>query len=198
MVTLTVLDKGYVELVKYMTNEEDLLEILAICHGKKFKPEDTDRLIDYIMRHDHSSVLEHIVFRFKIKCPIFVARQWMRHRIGSYTEASLRGKRSDLEFYIPNFDDPVAKKVYESSIQVAYQAYEQLLQAGVKAEQARCVLPLCTYTEFYWTVNMRSLLNFLKLRLDASAQWEIRQYAQAILKIVYPLFRRILKTYADN
>lgn len=192
IVKVDVLDKGYVQLEKYMTTEEDLIEILQLCKGKKFDFTDTDRLIQFLLRHEHSSVFEHIVFRFRVKCPIFVARQWFRHRIGSYTEMSFRVKRNNIEFYIPETSDGKAKYMFEGAAESALRYYNALLSLGVLPEQARAVLPLSTYTEFYWTVNMRSLMNFLNLRLDKSAQYEIRQYAEAILNITYPLFRRIL------
>jgi len=193
-----VLDHGYVDLLQFMTTEEDIVQILSICKGKNFTYRDTDRIIDYVLKHDHSSVFEHIVFRFKVRCPIFVARQWQRHRMGSYTEASLRVNRDELLFYIPDSIDDEAKEIYETAIKNAYDAYRKLLTMKVPAERARGVLPFATYTTFYWTVNMRSLMNFLKLRLDKSAQKEIREYAQTILNMIYPFFRRILAEHADK
>jgi thymidylate synthase (FAD) len=125
-------------------------------------------------------VFEFANFTFRIKCPIFVARQWMRHRMGSYVEKSLRYTKAE-NFYIPEGTD--AKQLFDAAIRTSISAYETLLAIGVKKEQARAVLPLSVMTEFYWNVNARSLMNFLKLRLDKHAQLEIREYAQEIMNI---------------
>lgn len=180
---IDVLDKGYVQLEEWMCDEDKLVEILQICKGKSFTSEDKARLIKLIMHLDHTSVLEHIVFRFKVKCPIFVARQWFRHRIGSYTEMSYRVARSNLEFYVPEGLNDKQRYILEGSYAAAERYYQALLELNVRPELARIILPLALYTEFYWTVNLRSLLNFLKLRLHKSAQYEIRQYANAVLKL---------------
>jgi thymidylate synthase (FAD) len=143
---------------------------------------------------------EHNSFRFHIRAPIFVAREWFRHRVGSFNEFSMRYAKATDEFYVPEPDDvrtqvgkpgsysfeevspEVAettreelKAVYES----AYQTYERLVGLGVARELARCVLPVGAYTEFYWTVNARALMNFLSLRASENAQREIRRYAEA-------------------
>ena len=143
---------------------------------------------------------EHNSFRFHIRTPIFVAREWFRHRIGSFNEFSMRYARATDEFYVPEADDvrtqvgkpgsysfeevspeiaettrEELKAIYES----AYQTYERLVELGVARELARCVLPVGAYTEFYWTVNARALMNFLSLRASENAQREIRRYAGA-------------------
>jgi thymidylate synthase (FAD) len=152
------------------------------------------------MRDRHGTPFEHNAFRFHIRCPIFVAREWFRHRVGSFNEFSMRYAKATDDFYVPETDDvrtqvgkpgaysfdPVdpelaertrdeLQAVYES----AYAAYLRLTEAGVARELARVVLPVGAYTEFFWTVNARALMNFLSLRNAESAQREIRLYAEA-------------------
>jgi thymidylate synthase (FAD) len=144
---------------------------------------------------------EHNAFRFHIRCPIFVAREWFRHRIGSFNEFSMRYARATDDFYVPEPEDvrtqvgkpgsysfePVSDEVAETTREelqavygAAYAAYERLVDLGVARELARCVMPVGAYTEFYWTVNARTLMNFVSLRTDETAQREIRRYAEAV------------------
>lgn len=199
---IEVLDKGFVKLVDFMGSDLRAVNSARVSFGGKSKGEEKDKLlIQYLVENEHHSPFEHCYFQFHIKCPIFVARQWMRHRICSYNEISARYTEVKDEFYIPsefrvqdfaNRQGSVASKdldnkalldIYKQSIESSYQAYKKLLEAGVAREMARCVLPVSQYTQFYWTVNARSLLNFIKLRADAHAQYEIRVYAQAIKKM---------------
>ena len=157
-------------------------------------------LIRFLMREKHSSPFEHSVFRFHVKCPIFVAREWMRHR-NSYNEWSARYSQLEPEFYVPEAEDvrtqvgkpgaysfqPVDAELAEhtrdaqrEAYQHAYRVYQELLEQGVAKEVARNVLPVGIYTQFYWTVNARSLMNFLSLRNADNAQREIRRYAEAV------------------
>ncbi len=195
-----VLDRGFVELVSVMGDDLTVVRSARVSTGSGSKGLERDRkLIDYLMAHRHETPFEHVVFTFHVKCPIFVARQWFRHRIASYNEKSGRYSKMSYEFYMPermriphpkdkqmsvendgSVDDEKAKKIIAEVYEKAYEAYQELLNMGVARELARIVLPLSLYTEFYWTVNMRSLMNFLSLRADSHAQWEIRQYAIAI------------------
>ena len=157
-------------------------------------------LIRFLMRDRHGTPFEHNSFRFHIRCPIFVAREWMRHRISSFNEFSLRYARATDDFYVPDAEDvrsqvgkpgaytfePVDAELAEHTrdelrriYDEAYAAYTGLVEKGVARELARSVLPVGAYTEFYWTVNARSLMNFLGLRNAETAQREIRQYAKA-------------------
>jgi thymidylate synthase (FAD) len=143
---------------------------------------------------------EHNSFRFHIRAPIFVAREWMRHRVGSFNEFSLRYAKATDDFYVPEAEDvrsqvgkpgaysfePVSSEVaartrerLEAVYEASYQTYQELVELGVARELARCALPVGAYTEFYWTVNARSLMNFLSLRNAETAQREIRRYAEA-------------------
>jgi thymidylate synthase (FAD) len=157
-------------------------------------------LIRFLMRERHGTPFEHNSFRFHVRSPIFVAREWFRHRVGSFNEFSMRYAKATEDFYVPDAEDvrtqlgkPGAysfervdpelavrtreelRSVYES----AFSAYERLTQAGVARELARAVIPVGSYTEFYWTVNARALMNFLSLRNAEAAQREIRRYAEA-------------------
>ena len=167
----------------------------------KTEMEDSDAgLIRFLMRERHGTPFEHNAFRFHIRAPIFVAREWFRHRVGSFNEFSMRYARATDDFYVPAPDDvrtqvgkpgaysfePVSDEVAESTREelqqvydAAYAAYERLVELGVARELARAALPVGAYTEFYWTVNARALMNFLSLRNAETAQREIRRYAEA-------------------
>ncbi len=195
-----VLDKGFVELISVMGSDQTVVKSARVSTGSGSKGQEKDkRLIEYLMKHRHETPFEHVVFTFHIKCPIFVARQWFRHRIASYNEKSGRYSKMSYEFYMPEkmrvphskdkqmsvsnrgeVDDERAKTLIQEVYDHAYSVYQKLLEMGVARELARIVLPLSLYTEFYWTVNLRSLMNFLSLRADSHAQWEIQQYAKAI------------------
>lgn len=197
----SVLDKGFVRLSDMMGDDYSAVRAARVSYGQGLKtPEKDKALVMYLMEHGHETPFEHIVFTFHVKAPLFVTRQWFRHRIGSFNEISQRYTEvKDEEFYVPdnvrvNVSEDKQKSVQvederllesiKESIQKAceesYRVYKELLNNGVARELARIVLPLSTYTQFYWTVNARSLMNFLSLRADSHAQWEIQQYALAI------------------
>jgi thymidylate synthase (FAD) len=196
-----VLDKGFVRLVDFMGGDIAVVEAARVSFGQGSKGEKKDRLlIDYLLGHGHETPFEQSVFKFHVKCPIFVSRQWFRHRWSSYNEISGRYTEFKEEFYVPDHlrtqagDDyrfslldgegvPELRKEIEHSILRQYELYQRLLAAGVAKEQARVVLPVSMYTQFYWSVNARSLMNFIKLRDDEHAQHEIRQYARSIREI---------------
>ena len=199
--TIHVLDKGFVHLVDFMGSDNRVVSAARVSFGGTSKGEERDKgLIKYLLEHQHHTPFEHCYFQFHICCPIYVARQWMRHRWGSYNEISARYTQVKDEFYIPDqfrgqdvknrqgsvaadFDNEALRKLYEESVQASFAAYNKLIESGVAREMARGVLPVCQYTQFYWSVNARSLLNFLQLRTDGHAQYEIRVYADAIAEI---------------
>lgn len=188
--TIEVLDKGFVKLVDSMGDDTSVVRAARISHGKEPIDEQRDRkLLEHLLKSGHESPFEHIVFTFHVKCPIFVARQWMRHRIASYNELSGRYTELADEFYLPDFEKRIkekneqVKEIFEQAYEVSYQYYKQLLDFGLQREIARLVLPLATYTQFIWTVNGRSLMNFLSLRADSHAQWEMQQFAIAVARI---------------
>lgn len=198
-----VLDKGFVRLVDVLGDDYSAVKAARVSYGKGIKtPEKDKKLIFYLMEHKHETPFEHIVFTFHVKTPIFIARQWFRHRIGSFNEASLRYTELKDEFYIPDHirknvkedkqkavrvDDEQLKEkalnLIDEAIENSYKIYKNLLEMGIAREMARVVLPMASYTQFYWTVNARSLMNFLNLRADSHAQWEIQQYAIKIAEI---------------
>ncbi|MGQ9753081.1 MAG: FAD-dependent thymidylate synthase [Thermaceae bacterium] len=198
---IRVLDKGFVRLVDGMGDDSSVVQAARVSYGEGTKTHREDRaLIDYLMRHRHTSPFEMVVFKFHIKAPLFVARQWFRHRTASVNEISGRYSVLKDEFYEPpswryqdgenkqgskgSFQDPEASALLKEITAEAYGAYQTLLERGIAREMARMVLPLNLYTEFYWKQDLHNLFHFLKLRLDPSAQWEIRAYAQAIAEIV--------------
>ena len=184
VVRQSVLDKGWVQLEEQMGGDAAVIRGARICYQSTARgPEADVRLIRRLMSSEpkHNTVFEHAVFRFFVKCPLFVARQWMRHRICTFNEKSLRYCIADREYYVPQ--GLANTEAYVRHMEASFDLYEQLLAAGWKREQARGVLGTAVYTEFIWTVNAWSLMNWLQKRLDPSAQWEHRQYAKAVLGI---------------
>jgi thymidylate synthase (FAD) len=185
LLRLPVLDKGWIQLEEWMGGDAAVIRGARICYQSEAKtPGADERLIRRLMASEpkHNTVFEHAVFRFGVKCPLFVARQWMRHRICSFNEKSLRYCLAEREYYVPQGELP-EKEAYIQHMEASFDLYERLVQAGWKREQARAVLGTAVYTEFIWTVNAWSLMNWLHKRLDPGAQWEHRQYAEAALEI---------------
>lgn len=197
-----VLDKGFVKLIGFVGGDDMAVMAARVSFDMSLKGEERDRkLIEYLLKHEHFTPFEHCIFQFHIKCPIFVARQWMRHRWGSYNEVSARYTEVKDEFYIPekfriqdtknkqgslnseNLNNEKLLEQYNKAVENSYKVYEYLLKEGVAREMARMVLPVSQYTQFYWSINARSLLNFIKLRTDSHAQYEIREYANVIAGI---------------
>jgi len=177
-----VLDKGFVTLEDWMGGDAVVAEAARICYQSVAKDTDADRrLIQRLLASEpkHNTVFEHAVFRFGVKCPIFVARQWMRHRICSFNEKSLRYCVASREYYVPADEPDLA--AYVAHMEASFDLYERLVATGWRKERARGLLGTAVYTEFIWTVNFWSLANWLTKRLDPAAQWEHRQYALAIL-----------------
>ncbi len=195
---IAVLDHGFVKLVDFMGGDMAVVQAARVSFGKGVtEPERDRKLLAFLLANRHETPFEHSVFKFHIKCPLFVARQWFRHRIASYNEISGRYATLNEEFCLPEVlrtqkaknyryermaepENSVLKGKMAAFYQAAYDLYRELLQNGVAKEHARMVLPLALYTQFYWTINARALMNFLSLRLDKHAQDEIRHYAEAI------------------
>ncbi|CDK30853.1 FAD-dependent thymidylate synthase [Candidatus Babela massiliensis] len=194
------------ELIRVSGSDLDIVNAARVSYGKVSTEvnERDEKLINYLMQYDHTSPFEHNQLSFRVKCPIYVSRQWMRHRMNSYNEISYRYVKADLEFYIPknwryqdknnkqgstgSFVDENLTQIYKDSIEKIMKNYELLLEKGVSREQARGLLPLATYTEFIYTCNLHSLMHFLKLRLSKDAQYEIRAYAKGLLELAKPHF----------
>lgn len=191
MIKQNVLNAGYVRLVEHMGGDESVIRNARRCWRSEDKSsEKSDKnLIRHLLREGHMTPFEAMVFTFDVKCPIFVARQWMRHRIGSFNEESLRYCVAERDYFIPDNLDQKQLAFWKMYNDEQFDRYNLVKQTMPK-EQARSILPLGTYTKFYWTVNGSSLMNFLKLRLDKGAQAEIREYAKVILdmaKVVAPV-----------
>jgi thymidylate synthase (FAD) len=188
-----VLDKGWVQLEDYMGGDAAVIRGARICYQSEARTPDADeRLIRRLMSSEpkHNTVFEHAVFRFGVKCPLFVSRQWMRHRIGSFNEKSLRYCIASRDYYIPT--EAAELDAYRRHMEASFDLYERLIAAGWRRERARGVLGTAVYTEFIWTVNAWSLMNWLEKRLDPGAQWEHRQYALAVMD----LYRRAMPVTA--
>jgi thymidylate synthase (FAD) len=200
--SIPVLDHGFVRLDEAMADDLSVVNGARVSFAKhKTELDDSDAgLIRFLMRERHASPFEHAVFRFHVRCPIFIAREWFRHRWSSFNEFSMRYAKATEDFYVPEPEDvrtqvgkpgaysfePVSDEVADTTreelrqvYETAYGAYERLVELGVARELARAVLPVGAYTEFYWTVNARSLMNFVSLRNAEAAQREIRRYAEA-------------------
>ena len=196
--------QGYVELVDHMGDELRIVNAAKISYGRQTDTldENSKGILKSLLSNGHTSPLEQVCFTFLVKAPIFVVRQWFRHRTWSYNEKSRRYSKDTPEFYIPEYftggnvnpeDKSAVERVFNASYIYAKDMYETLLAKGVKAEQARIVLPTAMMTEFYGTVDLSNLIKFLNLRDDAHAQYEIQEYAKAIKTLVKP----ILPTVAE-
>jgi thymidylate synthase (FAD) len=201
--TIEILDHGFVRLDGALADDLSVVNgaRVSFARRKTELDESDEALIRFLMRDRHGSPFEHNAFRFHVRCPIFVAREWFRHRIGSFNEFSLRYAKATEDFYLPEADDvrsqvgkpgaysfeavepELAERAREQLAAVyetAYAAYQELVDAGIARELARAALPVGAYTQFYWTVNARSLMNFVSLRNSEFAQLEIRRYAEAV------------------
>ncbi|MDE0372328.1 MAG: FAD-dependent thymidylate synthase [Rhodospirillales bacterium] len=213
-----VLDHGFIRVVDYMGDDAAVVQAARVSYGARTRRVREDRgLIRYLMRHRHTTPFEMCSIKFHVKLPIFVARQWIRHRTASVNEYSARYSVLDREFYLPAPEDLAVqsksnaqgreesvspdvadeiRRLLEQDARQAYSRYEWLLneqpdgspvdpdRPGLARELARINLPLSTYTQWYWKVNLHNLLHFLLLRADPHAQTEIRVYAEAMLGIV--------------
>lgn len=201
------LDKGFVRLVDIMGGDESIVQAARVSYGKGTKTVSEDRnLIRYLMRHRHTSPFEMVEYKFHIKLPIFVARQWIRHRTANVNEYSGRYSIMPDEFYLPSpedvrtqsrtnkqgrSDEPIPEEVAKDFIDdlaqtqsLLYEKYNNYLSKDIARELARINLPLSTYTEWYWKIDLHNLFHFLELRLHPTAQFEIREYAKIIAEIV--------------
>tara|TARA_B100000686_G_scaffold50784_1_gene54539 strand:- start:7658 stop:8605 length:948 start_codon:yes stop_codon:yes gene_type:complete len=212
---LPVLDHGFIRVVDYMGNDTSIVQAARVSYGKGTKKVNTDAgLIKYLMRHWHSTPFEMCEIKYHVKLPIFIARQWIRHRTANVNEYSARYSILDKEFYLPTqenlaaqsqnnrqgrgdvIEGDQAKKVLDllkTDAERTYSNYEEMLnerydgslidenRIGLARELARMNLTLNTYTQWYWKTDLLNLMNFLRLRADHHAQYEIRAYAEAML-----------------
>ena len=230
-----VLDHGFIRVIDYMGDDQSIVQAARVSYGKGTKKVSEDRgLIRYLMRHRHSTPFEMCEIKLHVKLPIFVARQWIRHRTASINEYSARYSVLDKEFYIPSEKNLAiqsninkqgrgkvlsknrsqeALKMLKDDAQRTYQTYEYLLnetnegkiinknKEGLTRELARINLTLNTYTQWYWKTNLHNLMNFIQLRADDHAQYEIRVYAKIIFDIMkkwVPLTSEAFKSYRSG
>ncbi|WP_425384855.1 FAD-dependent thymidylate synthase [Wolbachia endosymbiont (group A) of Sturmia bella] len=201
-----VLDHGFIRVVDYMGSDSAIVQAARVSYGKGTKQISQDEaLIKYLMRHHHTTPFEMCEIKFHVKLPIFVARQWVRHRTANVNEYSARYSILDNEFYTPKpeqvakqsdnnkqgsgeaFDPDTSKEIIDSLINdsnLVYSHYEKFIEQGLAREIARTNLMLNYYTQFYWKIDLHNLLHFLKLRADKHAQYEIRVYAEVMLDII--------------
>lgn len=210
-IEISVLGSGFVRLIDHMGSDLSVVNAARVSFGKskeKFDPTD-QKLLKYLSEHNHTSPFRHTAITFHIKAPIFVFRQWMKHRVASeFNEISGRYVEfTENEFFVPEIlrqqskenkqgsegeidvhNKVHAKELFLETCRNAVTNYKKLIDMGVCREQARCVLPLGLYSEAYWTVGLQAVAHFIKLRTDSHAQWEIQQYANAVRSIVDGIF----------
>ncbi|MBI2091398.1 MAG: FAD-dependent thymidylate synthase [Deltaproteobacteria bacterium] len=205
--TIKCLDQGFVRLVDVMGDDSSIVQAARVSYGKGTKNVRQDKgLIHYLMKHQHMSPFEMVEFKFHCKMPVFVARQWIRHRTANVNEISGRysvmedavwepkpadlrqqakiNRQGSLDAQVPEPANSEILKQYSHDIETIFKHYNEYIQKGVAREVARAILPLATYTEWYWKMDLHNLLHFLALRMEAHAQKEIRVYAEAIAEFV--------------
>ena len=214
-----VLDgQGWIGLIDPLGTESTIVNAARVSFGKiKTEMDERDvKLLEYLIANKHTSPLEHMVFTFSIHCPLFVRGQWHRHRTWSYNEISRRYTEVDMEFYTPaalrrqaasdrqasvadpEFDGTALQESIRKHNLDSLALYEKLLASGVCREQARGVLPQNMMVTFWGTVDLSNLLHFLDLRDSEHAQYEIREYAIAIKKLIKPIIPNVAEYFAKQ
>ena len=213
------LDHGFVYLVDYMGNDEAIAQAARVSYGEGTKKISTDEgLIRYLLRHAHTTPFEMVEFKFHAKMPIFVARQWIRHRMASVNEYSGRYSEMLDEFYIPDISqirkqasgnrqgrgDELSSEQQQLVLELLkaeytsqYSIYRKFLDINFARELARIGLSVANYTQWYWKIDLHNLMHFLKLRLDGHAQYEIKVYGQAKAQIVQDAVPIAYKAFLD-
>lgn len=218
------LDKGFIRLVDSMGSDDAIVQAARVSYGKGTTKVNRDKaLIRYLLRHRHSTPFEMVELKFHAKMPIFVARQWVRHRTANINEYSLRYSEAQHDFYIPNKKDihfqskfnkqgrdetevpndlkDKVVKYFEEISEKTFSIYDELNEAGIARELARGILPVNLYTEWYWKNDLHNIFHFLRLRMDDHAQYEIRVFANAMaefVKQVVPIAYEAFEDYSIN
>lgn len=214
------LDHGFVRVVDYMGDDAAVVQAARVSYGRGTRKVTEDRgLIRYLMRHRHTTPLEMCELKLHVKLPIFVARQWIRHRTANVNEYSARYSVLDREFYLPRPEDLAVQsannkqgrgevvdpevaaevlRLLRRDAEQAYETYEGLLEnPGLARELARMNLPVSWYTQWYWKIDLHNLLHFLALRIDPHAQYEIRVYGEAMAKVVQAWVPTVWEAFED-
>lgn len=216
---IDVLDHGFVELVDVMGDDQAIVDAARVSiAGENVRPVQENRgLIRYLMRKRHTTPFEMVELKFRAKMPIFVARQWVRHRTASINEMSARYSELPAESYTPlsirlmrqsknNKQGSALETVLNADLHVesfkresddAFSAYQNRLEAGMARELARINLPLSTYTQWVWKIDLHNLFHFLSLRLDSHAQYEIQVYAEAMAELIKPIVPLAYEAFED-
>ena len=222
-----VLDKGFIEVIDHLGNDLTVANSARVSFGKRKDTYDKsdERLVHYLAKHKHFSPFRHLVVQFHIKAPEFVMRQWYKHVVGAETTSSystkdhawneISGRYVPVEeYYIPEnwrqqsedskqasvgaiAQQEEASECYAKAIQIGRHYYERLLELGVAKEQARIVMPLSQYTEVYWTASFQAIVNFIELRDEPTAQWEIREYAKVLKEQMIAIYPKTMQIWSD-
>lgn len=221
---VNVLDSGFVRLVRCTGGDIDVARAARVSFDADWRAGEDEgsdeRLIRYLLKNKHTSPFEHVFFVFEVKAPIFIFRQWHRHRTWSYSEISARYAELDEGFYLPDaaiigmqskdnkqardvldIEQPyanIARTQIKAHCEYAFGVYRNLLNNGIPRELARSVLPVAAYTRMFASVDLHNLMHFLRLRLHSHAQWEIRQYADAIVKLVEPIVPVTMAAFKES
>ena len=227
MITEKVLDKGFIEVVDHLGNDLTVANSARVSFGKRKDKYDKsdERLVRYLAKNKHYSPFRHLMVQFHIKAPEFVMRQWYKHIVGAETTSSystkdhawneISGRYVPVEeYYIPENwrqqsedskqasvgsvkEQEEAQQCYAKALQVGKHYYEKLLELGVAKEQARIVMPLSQYTEVFWTASFQAIVNFIELRDEPTAQWEIREYAKVLKKQMNSIYPHTMQIWSD-
>ena len=222
-----VLDLGFIEVIDHLGNDLTVANSARVSFGKRKNKYDKsdERLVRYLAKHKHFSPFRHLMVQFHIKAPEFVMRQAYKHVVGIEATSSystkdhawneISGRYVPVEeFYIPEVwrrqsednkqasegaivDQEEAASTYETALKVGKHYYEKLLELGVAKEQARVMLPLSQYTEVYWTASFQAIANFIELRDEPTAQWEIREYAKVLKKLMFAIYPKTTEIWAN-
>jgi thymidylate synthase (FAD) len=221
MSKIDVLDHGFIQLVDHMGDDSAIVQAARVSYGNDGKEHNSssDRnLIRYLLNHDHGTPFEMVEFKFCVQAPMDVMRQWIRHRMANTNEYSTRymeaidlcysthprewrlqskdNKQGSSGFAPPDHGHTLSATEFEFH-RLAKEVYQARLAGGIAKEQARKDLPLSTYTRLYWKCDLRNIFNFLRLRMDSHAQWEIRQYANAMYDLIKPIVPVACEAFED-
>lgn len=219
---IKVLDHGLVRLVEHMGSDLSIVRNARVSYDAEWRAGEDEgkdaKLLNYLVKNHHTSPFESCVFTFEVKAPIFVFRQWHRHRTWSFNEISARYAELPEEFYVPEEaqittqsasnkqmrtdeqhpEAEVFRKIMRNSNTVAFAHYKAMIAGGCPRELARSVLPVGTYSHMFATVDLHNLMGFLRLRLHSHSQYEIRVYAEAMLKLIEPLVPHSVKAFKEH
>ena len=222
-----VLDKGFVELLDFCGTDLTVVNSARVSFGKRKEvyEKSDEKLVKYLAKHKHFSPFRHLIVHLHIKAPEFVMRQAYKHVVGIETSSShstkdhawneISGRYVPVEeYYIPQNwrqqsedskqasvgsvkEQEEAAEAYAKAIQVGKYYYEKLLELGVAKEQARIVMPLSSYTEVYWTASFQAIVNFIELRDEPTAQWEIKEYAKVLKEQMFDIYPQTMRIWSD-